>query len=255
MKVKYQPVIIAVTVAAMVLIGSALVLGVSSADLPTAQADTLQQDAPASRTITVVGEGKVSAPPDMAVVNIGVQVNDPDVQEATQKANDQMDSLIAALKEADVVESDIETSYYNLYVDRPYGPQGPTGEATYQVSNNLQVTIRDLDNLSGILGAAIDAGANNISSINFQISDPSKLRSEARQRAVDNAQTRAQELAELNDVAVGQVVRISEIIDQGAYFVSEQAAAAEGLGGGGPTISPGDVDVTVQLQITYGIVQ
>lgn len=217
--------------------------------------NALQSNAEFPRTITVVGEGQVSGPPDIALVNLGVQVVDPDVKAATQQAASQMESLLAALRNEGIADKDIQTSYYNLYVDRPYDVEG--GQARYQISNSMQITVRDLSKLTEILGIAIEAGANNINSVEFKLSDSSQLRAEARAQAVNNAQERAEELAELNDVAVGQVVSISEVVDSGAYFVSEQrydAAAGFGGGGGGP-ISPGNVTINAQIQITYGILQ
>jgi uncharacterized protein YggE len=81
--------------------------------------------------------------------------------------------------------------------------------------------------------------------------------SEARAKAVTDAEARAAELAELNGLAIGPVVSVSEVIDSGAYFVSEQLqSTAVGLGGGGAgPISPGDVTVSAQLQIVYGMLQ
>ena len=221
----------------------------------TARPSTLQADSETPRTITVVGEGQVSGAPDIALANLGVQVADPDVQVATQQAADQMESLLAALRGEGIADKDIQTSYYNLYVDRPYDVEG--GQARYQISNTMQVTVRDLSNLTSILGVAIEAGANTINSVEFKLTDSSQLRADARAQAVSNAQERAEELAELNGVAVGQVLSISEVVDSGAYFVSEQrynAAAGFGGGGGGP-ISPGDVTINAQIQITYSILQ
>jgi uncharacterized protein len=253
MKIKYRLSIVAAAGAALFLLGGGVLLGLPRFSADEAQA--FQSDSSLPRTITVVGEGQISAAPDIAQIIIGVQVSDPDVQVATGQATDDMESLLAALKGEGIAEKDIQTSYYNLYVDRPYGPQGPGGEALYQVSNNVQVTIRNLSRLSQIMKAAIEAGANNISGPTFNLADPSGLRTEARQNAVNDALATATELAELNGVAVGQVVSISEVITSGAYYVSEVASAAYGLGGGGDVISPGEVNVSVQLEITYEILR
>ena len=225
--------------------------------LPAASASDRQQSEVLSRTITVVGEGSASAPADIARVNIGVQVSDPDVKVATDEAAAQMESVLTAFQADGIAENDIQTSYYNVYVDRPYSPQGQPGEPVYQVSNSMQVTIRDLTRITEILGLAIESGANSINSVEFRLSDPTSIRSEARAEAVTNAEAQAAELAKLNGVVVGEVTRISEVIDSGAYFVSEQsydAAQGYGGGGGGP-ISPGNVTVSVQLQIEYSMVQ
>jgi uncharacterized protein YggE len=221
---------------------------------PIAQASELQQDAETlPRTITVIGEGQVNAAPDIAIVQVGVQVSDTDPKAATEKAAEEMNNILAALKGEGIAEKDIQTSYYNVYVDRPFGPDGPGNQTFYQVSNNIQVTIRDLARVTDILGATIEAGANNINSIDFRLSDTSQLESEARAKAVDNAKAKAEELAQLNGVAVGEVVSISEVVNSGIYL--EQSFAA-GIGGGGAgPISPGDVTVTSQLQISYAILR
>ncbi|MCB0191008.1 MAG: SIMPL domain-containing protein [Anaerolineae bacterium] len=250
MKFKYQPLFIALACAMLVLLGGGVAVGLATFGLSTAQADTLQQDLANPRTITVVGEGTVSSTPTLATINIGVQVNDPEVKAATDQADQIMADLIAALKAEGVVDKDMETAYYNLYIDRPFSPDGQPGSATYQLSNSLQITVRDLDNLTNILSTAIEAGANNINSVSFSIEDPSDFQAEARQKAVEQAQAKAAELADLNGVAVGEVVRISEVVDQGVFFASERA-----MGGGGGGITPGDVDINVQLQITYAILQ
>lgn len=253
MKTKFQVSITGMLGAALLLLMGGAVMGFFQINPPTAEASTLQAEE-LPRTITVVGEGQVDAAPDIAIVHIGVQVSESDPKVATEKAAEEMNNILAALKGEGIAEKDIQTSYYSVYVDRPYGPEGPSSETFYQVSNTIQVTIRDLDRVTDILGAAIEAGANNINSVDFRLSDTSQLESEARAKAVDNAQAKAEELAELNGVAVGEVVSISEVVDSGAFLERSFATAGMGGGGAGP-ISPGDVTVTSQLQITYAILR
>ncbi len=206
------------------------------------------------RAITVVGEGKVRAMPDTAQANIGVEVIGREVAQATSDASDVMEQILTALRAEGIAENDIQTSYYNVWVERPYNPEGgQPGEPIYHVNNNVMVTIRDLSKVTTILGAAIEAGANNINGVNFSVSDPAELRSQARQEAIEDARATAEELAMLTGVEIGDVVSVSEVISSGAYYVSEQAAAAQGFGGGAGPISPGEVEVQVQLQVAYGI--
>ena len=203
-------------------------------------------------TITVIGEGTGSGAPDIAKVNLGVQVSDTDVNAATQKAADDMEAVLAALTAQGVAPEDIHTSYYNLYVERPFNPEGTATEPIYQVSNTVEVTIRDLEQVTTILGAAIEAGANNINSVTFDVTDPAPLHSEARQQAIEDAKATAEELAQLNGVTLGDVSSVSEIVQ--AYPVFE--AASVGIGGGvaGP-ITPGNVNITTQLEVVYPIVR
>ncbi|MDM8532398.1 SIMPL domain-containing protein [Anaerolineales bacterium HSG25] len=210
------------------------------------------------RTITVIGEGRVNVEPDMAQINIGVEVMAPTVQEAASQTSQTMEQLTNALLQQGIAENDIQTSNYNVYAERPFnmmeGP-GSSGmsEINYRFSNNVTVIVRDLSKIEDILGAGIEAGANNIYGVSFGIDDPSSLRAEAREEAVQVAKAKAEELATLNGVTVGQVVTISEVVNSAMPFAnSANLQMSEGFGGGGP-ISPGELEVRVQLQLTYEI--
>jgi uncharacterized protein YggE len=219
-----------------------------------------QESTPATpalpRTITVVGEGTVNIKPDVAQANIGVEVVKPTVKEASAEAKSVMESVLAALKGQGVEDKDIQTSGYSIWADRSYGPEGPSDAESvrYRVSNNVSVTIRNLDNVGTVLDAAIEAGANNIYGVNFSLDNSSAAESSARQKAVANAQEKAKELASLNGVEVGNVISVSEVIGgSGAYYSGGLAdmASRAGLGGGGGPISPGELQLKMQLQVVY----
>jgi uncharacterized protein YggE len=259
-KTKYQTLLIAAIGAALVLVVGGLLLGLTGMALFAPKAEARTETAPAlqasdsSRTITVVGEGKASASPDLAQANIGVEVIGPEVKQTSADASQTMESLLAAIKAQGVAENDIETSYFNVWVERPFNPQGsPSDDVLYHVNNNVMVTIRDLDNVPTVLGAAIEAGANTINSVNFNLADPEQLKSEAREKAVANALAKARELAGLNGLEVGEVVNVTEVISGGPlYGGAAYSVEAAAIGGGGPLL-PGEVDVTVQIQVTYAL--
>lgn len=210
-----------------------------------------------SRTITVVGEGTVKIKPDIAQANIGVEVVKPTVKEASSGAKDAMDAVLKALKEQGVDEKDIQTSGFSVWTERPYGPEGPSeDELLYHVSNQVAVTIRDLETVETVLGAAIEAGANNIYGVTFSLDDPSQVESGARKEAVADAQAKAKELATLNGVKLGDVVSVSEVVGGGGGYYAggvREVALSAGLGGGDGPISPGELELTLQLQIVYTV--
>ena len=217
----------------------------------------LQAEPALPRTIAVVGEGKVKIKPDIAQINIGIEIVGDTVQEASSQAADTMDAVLATLSAQGVDQKDVQTSGYNVWVERPYGPEGATGSTLYHVNNTISVTIRDLDTVGTILDAAIEAGANSIYGVTFNVADPGRLMSEGREKAVADARSKAEELAELNNVAVSEVISISEVIGgaEGYYAGGFRGlSVAEGMGGGGAgPISPGELEMMVQLQITYSI--
>lgn len=231
-----------------------IVLGQGNLAPRSAQA---QMAADHARTVTVVGEGVVKIKPDIAQVTIGVEVVKPTVKEASAEANAIMDAVMSALAEAGVEESDIQTSGFSIWVERVYGPDGSFDDEQnrYHVNNSVYATLRDLETVGATLDAAIEAGANNIYGITFSLDDPKSVESDARAKAVENAKTKAEELAALNGVEVGAVVSISEVVGQGGGYFGGNFAAAQmaygGGGGGGTSVTPGELSLSMQLQITY----
>lgn len=243
---KFRP----VTLAAALVLAFALLAGMFIAPTASAQG-TVPSPQPGTGTITVVGEGKVKVEPDTARINIGAEVMRPTVREATDANEELVAAVLDALRQAGIPDEDMQTSGFSVYAER-YGPNGPLpeDEVNYRVSNTVQVTVRALDTVGDVLDAAIEAGANNIYGIEFLLEDRAAAESEARAAAVADAQAKAAELAELNGVSVGNVMAISEVIGATPFF--NNAMMAQG-GGGGVSIQPGQLDLTLQLQISYAL--
>ena len=204
------------------------------------------------RQITVIGQGTVSAAPDIAQANLGVQVTAPTVVEATRQSNATMAAVIAKLKAAGIADKDIQTSNYSIFPQRNTGGPNNSSEITgYQVINTVMVTIRNLNQVGQVLDQAIQAGANNISNITFGFSNPARLQLQALNQAMADAQARADELAKSSGVQRGEVLSMSEVISSGPVprpgLLTAQAASAA------VPIQPGSSEVQVQVQVVYAI--
>lgn len=205
--------------------------------------------------ITVVGRGEAFGQPDEANVQVGVDTFAEAVTEATAENETTIQAIMAALQEQGIAPEDIQTSHYSLWAEQIYGERGPEGIAGYRVSNQVRVVIRDIDKVSDVLTAVTEAGANNIYGVNFSVADPAALEAEAREAAIVNARERAESLATLSDLTLGDIVLISEVIGQPAY------SRIEGLGGGGyaqatveaVSVSPGQLSYHVEVQVTFAI--
>ena len=129
--------------------------------------------------VTAAGKEIVSIEPDVATATIGVEILRPTVKEATSAAQAVMTDVWAALVAQNIDESDIRISHLNIFAER-LGPDGLLNEnhTRYHANNTLLITIRDLDSIDAVLDAAIDAGANNIYSVDFNLPDPAALESE-----------------------------------------------------------------------------
>jgi uncharacterized protein YggE len=203
-------------------------------------------------TVSVNGHGEVNIPPDTASVTIGVDVIKPTLDEAQAQATTQATAVIEALKAAGIADEDIQTEFYSVNILRDYSENAdPTLITGFEVINQLRVTVRDTDALGELLDAAVSAGANSIYGVNFFVDDQTAAASEARVAAVEDARTKAEELAAAAGMTLGPVVAIAE----GAPPVIGPMYAR---GGGGMAaadmavpVEPGSATVSVDVSVTY----
>ncbi len=211
-----------------------------------------------AETITVVGRGSVRIEPDIARVSVGVETMAETIAEAVEENEAQMDSILAALEEAGIAEKDIQTMNYSIYLERypepmPRSVEGENEEPQpqYRVSNVVNVTVRDLDTVGDVLDAVIEAGANNIWGVSFGLDDREAAQADARADAIDDALARAEALAELNGVELGPVMSVSEVVGNGGFPMAIEVEERAVSGGG--SISPGELEIGYQVQVTYFI--
>lgn len=206
-----------------------------------------------TRYITVVGRGEAEAQPDIASLEVGVQVKAATVTDAVAQAQEVMKKVLAALEEHGVAKEDIRTSNYSIYLDEGYrGPEGGMTEPSYRVFNMVSITVRKLDKASEVLDAVVTAGANQVYGVNFTLEDWSEVEAKAREEAVADARERAEHLAALAGRELGEIVSVSEVISGGVGIPGAPVPlaverAAAGLGGGTGPVEPGQLTYSVNI--------
>ena len=199
-------------------------------------------------TITVAATGTVRVDPDTAVVTLGVQANAPTGAEAMEQITTSSAALTEALLDAGIAEEDIQTSGLNLWTTTD-----DRGEVNgYQASLSVSVTIRDIAAVGSTIDAAQQAAGPGftIGGVSFSFADPETVLEQARIDAVDLARTKAEQYAVAAGLTLGDVVAIVEAgssppIPVDARF---EVAAADAAG---PAISPGQLDLTVDVSVTF----
>lgn len=163
--------------------------------------------------IWVSGTGEVSITPDIATLNLGVTAQEASVAQAQSEASDAMTRVMKALTDAGIAQKDIQTGYFSISQrtnwDNIKGTDYVTG---YQVTNMVTVKIRAIDKAGDIIDAVVEAGGDfiRINGIDFSAENPAQYYSEARQQAMDAAETKAAELAKLAGLTLGQPTYINE---------------------------------------------
>ena len=218
--------------------------GVSSDVLPIVQ-----------HTISVSGRGTVSLVPDIVSLSIGVQTEGAVAADAVAANTARSEQVIEALGEFGVDSRDISTTNFSVFPIQNRGPNGEVINTTFRVQNTVNVTVRDLDNLGGILDAVVTAGANTSSGIRFEANDVSSrlAHDEALTDALVDARRQADLLADAAGVRVVDVLSIS-VSTFGEPLTFVQSRALGDFGGGGDVpISPGELDLTVEIFVVFEI--
>ena len=204
--------------------------------------------------LTVSGSGTVRLTPDLATINLGVVTQDTDVAQAVAANNLTAQAITDAVKTLGVAPEDVRTAYFNVSPQPQYDQTGtPTGQTIYWVNNTLIVTLRQIDQLGALLQATVDAGANNINGVSFDVADKAQAEEQARQAAMEDAQQRAARLAAAAGATLGEITTIySGSSSYGTMSYVEAPMANTGTSGSVP-IAPGTFDVRIDLTVSYAL--
>jgi len=204
----------------------------------------------------VNGEGKVYATPDIAVLTLGVQVQQKTVADAQRQAADSMAKVMSVVKGKGVADKDIQTQGYNIsQVTRWDDKNNVQIVIGYRVTNTMVVKIRKLEDSGSIIDATAGVAGDDIriNSIGFTIDDPTNYQKQAREKAIKDAMEKAKQIASLSGVKLGKVLYISESIPytpgQVTTFKMEGLNMAPAPSS--TPISSGELAVTVNVQMVY----
>lgn len=205
--------------------------------------------------ITVSGEGKVYAKPDIALVNLGVTTQGSTTADVISKNTQKMNAVIKAVKDLGVEEKDIQTTTYSLNPLYNYTEAAGRVFQGYTLDQNIEVKIRDFTKVGDILQKATAAGANLTGNLQFTIDNPEQLKTEARAKAIAAAKTNAQNLVKESGITLGKLINIYE----NYVYPMMYSNIAKGMGGGAsesipePQIEPGQTEINVTINLIYEV--
>ena len=206
------------------------------------------------RSISVSGSGTVYGEPDVALLELGVDITNEDLNAASSEANETMQRVRDALLAAGVDAKDIRTLTFNIWREQPYAydssPRSEPATPLYHVTNVVQVTVREVGRAGEVLSSAVDAGANVVNGVQYTFSDADALERQARELAFADAQSKAEQLASLAGATLGPAVSISESGSGGDPFYNRGVMATADSMGEAP-VSGGQLAVTVTVSASF----
>jgi len=206
---------------------------------------------PAPHSITVSASGKVTLVPDVARVNLGVTISKPTVKAARDAGAKAMTDIIAGLKALGIDDKDIRTT--NLSLNPQYSNGTPPKVVGYQISEQVQVTVRDLDKAGDVVDTATAKGATDVNGISFEIADPIKAQNDARAAAVAAARVSAEAMAKAGNVSLGTVLSITDATVFPPIYYGYNGAKAGAVADVATPVQPGTQDLSATVTAVFEI--
>jgi uncharacterized protein YggE len=204
-------------------------------------------------TFDVEGTGKVTAIPDTAEINLGIQVRKPTVQESQKEANEKINKITDEIKKLGIGERYIKTVNYSVYPEYDY--KAGRNIKGFNVNITLQVKVKDFEKTNKVIDTATSLGANQIGGLNFALDDErlEELKMEARKQAIEKAKDKAKEIAKAGGIKLGRLVNISENLV--TPYPPVPLVREMGIGGAPEEkqtqIQPGETEITISVILSY----
>ncbi len=221
-----------------------------------------------ANVITVTGSGEVFAVPDIASFSFSVTESGKTAAEAQDKASKKSNAILDAVKGMGIADKDIQTASYNSYPKYEYSnsvcangycPPGRQTLVGYEVSQTINIKVRNTDTAGDVLTKVGSLGASNITGLNFVVDDMDSAKAEAREKAVADAKAKAKVLAKTLGVRLERIVSF--------YESGEQPPIIYGMGGismdskvmnqAMPAVAPelptGENKIVSNVSITYEV--
>lgn len=215
---------------------------------------------PRPRLISVTGTAEVNVPPDEVVLSLGVESRDKDLSIAKSQHDRRVKKLLAEAHSAGVEEKNIHTSALQM---RPeYSEEKVPRFLAYEVSQTIQVTLKDLSKYESLITKLLEAGVNRVDSVEFLVAEPRKYKDEARAKAIRAAREKATAMAAELGQTIGKPWDISEDSFNGVFaptnsfqnsssyvqnsFSYDRSAATQES-----TVAPGEVSIRASVRVSF----
>ncbi len=209
---------------------------------------------PSPRAIHVSGEGKVYVTPDVAHVVVGAVTTGRDLGKVTEDAAAVLRKVLAEISRVGIAQKDVRTVRHDIQVERPWNSKTarPGVISGYTVSDQVQVTVRDLTRLGPVLEQVTSAGGNTIEQLSMEKEELGPDRVRALALAYAAARSKAEAIARAAGVTLGDVLEVQENTGQrGPTPLMAAYRAAESSKG--TPVSAGDLEVSGTVSVSFAI--
>lgn len=199
-------------------------------------------------TVDVVGEGIVRVVPDEVTISIRVENTGENTKTLKEQNDATINQVLKFLKKMDIADKDVRTEYINLTKNYDYDSK----TYTFAANQSLSVKLRDMKKYESLMNGLLDTGINRIDGVTFSTSQKETLESQARKKAIENAQMKAKEYAAALNQSIGKAVSISEFNNNSdPRPMYKMAMMDAGSSNDGESIALGELEIGIKVNVSF----
>jgi len=206
---------------------------------------------PREPEITTWGRGEVKLAPEYASVQFSVATQSPSAIETASQNARKISAILAALRANGLTEQQATTSGYTLSQTYEYPKNQPARLNGFAARNTIRAEIRRLDDVGKVIDAAIQAGATDVTSIQFLPPAADAARRTALDEAVKQARADADAMARAAGGSLGRLISIgyAGLAQPGSAYIQGAVLTSGGMASAPPVtpVVPGDISVVAQV--------
>lgn len=209
-------------------------------------------------TIAVSGMAEQEVAPDMAYIDVGINVRADDAETARTQEAQIASQIRRALLGLAITDNDLQNTSYYLYQEYKVDRNGVRTADKYVLDSSIKVTVKDLDKLSQVIDNVVEAGATNISNITYALSTQNIIQRQLLATAVENARDKAAVVANAGSRILGNMLSADinsfdggTIVAYGANKLRSTTNIAED--GVATKLSPGKIKLNARVQVVFSL--
>ncbi len=209
-------------------------------------------------TIAVSGMAEQEVAPDMAYIDVGINVRADDAETARTQEAQIASQIRRALLGLAITDNDLQNTSYYLYQEYKVDRSGVRTADKYVLDSSIKVTVKDLDKLSQVIDNVVEAGATNISNITYALSTQNIIQRQLLATAVENARDKAAVVANAGSRTLGNMLSADinsfdggTIVAYGANKLRSTTNIAED--GVATKLSPGKIKLNARVQVVFSL--
>lgn len=209
-------------------------------------------------TIAVSGMAEQEVAPDMAYIDVGINVRADDAETARTQEAQIASQIRRALLGLAITDNELQNTSYYLYQEYKVDRNGVRTADKYVLDSSIKVTVKDLDKLSQVIDNVVEAGATNISNITYALSTQNIIQRQLLATAVENARDKAAVVANAGSRTLGNMLSADinsfdggTIVAYGANKLRSTTNLAED--GVATKLSPGKIKLNARVQVVFSL--